>query len=295
MFKAFKNTLIYYSLRPLIALLSVIPLAWIPRVGRCLGKIAGVFACSLRRRAENNLLKSNLNFSAFKRKRTIDLYFQSLGISVIEALSAERLLKNKTSFILDDYDPAIASALKDGAIFITGHLGNFELLAAYLAQHFGGLTTLAKQSYDSRLSRLLESRRKANDVNTLWVDDASHSVKALRALRAKTNLGVLIDYRDKRSSAKPISFLGQRAKVSDFAIRLAVKDNKPLIFASIHREKKEDRSPFSYRIRLHLIKSRALNAMEVDLWEYFESLIIERPEDWMWTLTLWGHVDEENI
>src|SRR6185503_886038 len=79
-----------------------------------------------------------------------------------------------------------------GAIVISGHVGNWEILGQAIAAAGYPLATIATPFYDPRITRWLEQWRTRRGLRIVWRD--GNSGKAiLRALRRNHLMGFLID------------------------------------------------------------------------------------------------------
>lgn len=78
-----------------------------------------------------------------------------------------------------------------GLIAITGHIGNFELLAAYIQSEGYSLAVIGRELYHGGLDRLLVSNREAVGVTNIYTTDSPR--RAVSWLRQGKVLGVLID------------------------------------------------------------------------------------------------------
>ncbi|MFZ5980539.1 MAG: lysophospholipid acyltransferase family protein [Candidatus Zixiibacteriota bacterium] len=78
-----------------------------------------------------------------------------------------------------------------GIIGITGHIGNFELLAVYLASLGFKIAVIGREMYDRRLDELLVENREATGLINIVTTDSPR--KAMSWLKEGGVLGVLID------------------------------------------------------------------------------------------------------
>jgi KDO2-lipid IV(A) lauroyltransferase len=97
----------------------------------------------------------------------------------------------------------------NGVIGITGHLGNWELLAVWMAQQGYRVAVVARDLYHSGLQRKLITLRQGFGVTTFSTDAPFRELVAW--LRAGGVLGVLIDTDSQRVRSIPVPFLGRKA------------------------------------------------------------------------------------
>src|SRR5262249_17051954 len=80
-----------------------------------------------------------------------------------------------------------------GAIVITGHIGNWELLAAYFGLKGYPIAAVARRIYDPRINALLLGFRGDNGVQTILRESPSSSREILKVLNHNGMLAMLID------------------------------------------------------------------------------------------------------
>ncbi len=85
-----------------------------------------------------------------------------------------------------------AHARGKGVVGVTGHLGNFELLAAYISSLGYRCAVIGRQMYDRRMDQLLVSNREAMGLTNISVGESPRHL--LSWLREGGVVGVLIDF-----------------------------------------------------------------------------------------------------
>jgi KDO2-lipid IV(A) lauroyltransferase len=78
-----------------------------------------------------------------------------------------------------------------GLIGVTGHIGNFELLAAYIASLGYRIAVIGRELQDARLDRFLVDNRRMMGLTNIATTDSPR--KALSWLKSGGAIGVLID------------------------------------------------------------------------------------------------------
>ena len=119
-------------------------------------------------------------------------------------------------------------------MFATGHIGNWELMAAALARSGFPITAIAKESYDPRFTRLIEGERRRFGVEVIHRGQAGSSAATLRALRSGRVLGLLID-QDTRAPGTFVPFFDEPAFTPTGAATLAMRTGAPLVVGAIRR------------------------------------------------------------
>jgi KDO2-lipid IV(A) lauroyltransferase len=217
--------------------------------------------------------------------------FQQLGRSFLEFLAlpaqSPESLRGRVTF--EGFEPAMERRRAGkGAIMITAHFGNWELLGAAFGALVGGRVKylLPAQTNPASDAYLNEVRRKIG-VEPLQIGFGMRS--GLRALREGAFVGMLPD-QDARKVGLHVPFLGRPASTHTAPARLAISANCPIMVALLTRE-----GPGRFRARVSRILTPdrgAPEAAEVErltrlMNEAIEEGIRERPDHWYWIHRRW--------
>ncbi len=115
-----------------------------------------------------------------------------------------------------------------GAIVITGHIGNWELLAAFFAARAVPIAAIARQLNDPRLNQLLVDFRRRNGVNPILRESPGSSREIVKIFHAHGLLAMLID-QDILTPSLSVPFFGRPARTPVAAATLAIRRNLPVI------------------------------------------------------------------
>lgn len=176
-----------------------------------------------------------------------------------------------------------------GVIILTGHLGNWELLGARLAQICGPgrFHVIAQPQRDERLTRLMDSVRLSHGVNVISRGYAAR--EALRVLRRGEVLGLLIDV-DMKERGIFVDFLGRPASTAAGPAAFALHTGAVVLPVFDFRQ--PDGTHLAQVLEpVELIKT---GKMEEDLREntarfskIIEAQVRARPEQWIWLPDRW--------
>ena len=217
----------------------VVMLIWIARslprrLGLMLFGFAGVLSYLLhadsRRKTLSNISHVFDGEYSGRRKWLLGMRtFRNLGRNVFDAL---RIPYTRTEKLLGlvtiDGEEILRRGMSEGkgVIVPTGHIGNWELLAAYLAVKGYPVSVVAKSLKDPRLNQLLLRSRESVGIQN--IDRSSGGHKVLRALREGRILGILMD-QDTSVKGMFTDFLGKNAFTPTGPAELAVRTAAPLI------------------------------------------------------------------
>jgi KDO2-lipid IV(A) lauroyltransferase len=129
-----------------------------------------------------------------------------------------------------------AMAQGHGVIAITGHIGNWELLAAWFAIKGYPVNVVFRRVYDPRLDQILNDLRKKTRVRGISRDQGVKEM--IRVLRRGETLGVLMD-QDTKVRGALVPFFGRAAYTPVGPVVLAQKTGAALVPVAIHRQKDE--------------------------------------------------------
>lgn len=229
-----KNDRIFALARVGVGVARACP-GWLLRaVGRGIGALAYVVAAEARATAVANVRRA-LGLGAFAAHCHVARTFVTLGRNLGDTLellgpttrAGDRLvLPTRAREVL-------GAALRGGrgAVLVTAHHGLWEHLAAALVEGGFPLTTPVRRSYDPRLEALVHAPlRDARGVRTIDRDDPHAGVALLRALRAGSLVGFLVDLNG-RGAALEAPFLGIPAWTTTAPARLARAASVPIVVA----------------------------------------------------------------
>lgn len=121
-----------------------------------------------------------------------------------------------------------------GAIAVTGHVGNWELLAAYFGNKGFPVGAIARRMKDPQLNDLIVDFRARNGVETILRESPSAGRQILKVLKGKGMLAMLID-QDTRAPSVSVPFFGQLARTPVAAAVLAVRRDLPAVPVFVRR------------------------------------------------------------
>jgi Kdo2-lipid IVA lauroyltransferase/acyltransferase len=174
------------------------------------------------------------------------------------------------------------------AVFVTAHLGNWEIGAATIAHLGVPLTVVYTALQNPRMDRLLRNAREA--LGYRMVERSSAARELVRRLKAGTSVGLLVDQRV--DSGEPVPFFGADMLTSVTPAQLALRFNCDLIPVQIQRlEGARFRVTFHRAVKADdttLEPSAQVMQMTRKINALFESWIRERPQEWTCTKRRWA-------
>lgn len=304
--KYLKNTFIYYFILFILFIIRIIPRNLSIEFCKLLGKIAYKIFKKDRERIRNNLLlvfgkeKSNEEITEMVKKIFIDLgrnTADAFRIPIIDEKSLKKLVKIRDDNAdIKGFDK-IREALKKGkgVIAITGHIGNWELLAVYASVVEKLPTNVVRSSlYDKRLDKIIVKECEKKKINVISRDTGAREM--IRCLRNNEVLAILAD-QDTRVDSVEVDFFGHSAKTPTGPVALALKTGAIIIPVCIHIED-DNTHTITIADPLELtITGNKETDIKVNTQKYtkvIEEFIKMKPTQWVWMHKRWGDKDMDS-
>jgi Kdo2-lipid IVA lauroyltransferase/acyltransferase len=281
--------------RVLLALLAPVglALAYLPRpvsrwIGSRLGDLAWVTLAGRRKVALENLtLALGSETSPAELARVGRESFRHLGLNLVEA--CEFFFRPPSHLLsrveIRGVEHLVGAAGEGrGVLILTGHLGNWELLAASTHSRPVPASAVVRPLDDPLLDRLLERFRARGGFETIVKRSALVDIRD--ALRRGRMVGVLLDQNASRREGVFAPFFGVPASTSKGLALIALRTGAPVVPSFIRRlpdgrhvaefepviPAPADRDPVAY--------TRAFN-------EAIERAVRRTPEQWFWVHRRW--------
>ena len=267
---------------------------WVLRgVGGALGMLAFLFGIRSRVTLEN-LARAVPEKSTANRWRIAARSYSNIGTVFFEFLFlrfAPKPVIQKGLEIsnLDAFLPSINGP--NGAILLSGHLGNWEWLALGCALLVGRpLDVIIKNQRASRAEQFLVAMRTRFGNRMI---DAGNVRAIFRALRSGELLAILGDQAASAEDVR-VPFFGVEVPTLEGTARLALATRSPILFLQPYaRTRRGYRArfievPFSDLLDATPANVRELTARHTAI---LEQTIREKPELWLWQHRRWKHVN----
>ncbi len=290
--KRLKNWFLYRFITSVVFVLNLLPRKSSVSLGGFLGKLAYFIIADARKRTRNNL---KIAFGKEKDERELKKLalnvFENAGKNVADAVRLKDMKWEEIKKItrieglgyLDD-----AYKMGRGVVAVTGHIGNFELFAAYLSFKGYKLSVIGRELYDRRLDALLVKRRQSVGLENI---PSTASVKqVIKALRSGRVLGVLADQDSTRVRGVFVNFFGRVARTPVGPALLAYKTRSPIVPMAMVREG-DDKYKIVVKEPVELASSEDKEKDIIETTQRYtqvlESIIREYPSQWLWMHDRW--------
>lgn len=290
--KAVRNRALYDLLRSVVAGLRCVSLdralGWADRAGDMMYSVAG----GVRRLAlEHVALAFGDTVSPAARERIVRASFRNIIRCFVEVLKFDAIRPQLDSYIeVEGWQHAESvHQRQQGAIIVTGHIGNWELLAAYFALKGFPIAAVARRIYDPRINSLLLGFRSGNGVQTILRESPSASREILTVLRRNGLLAMLID-QDTHAPSVSVPFFGRHARTPAAAAALALRRNLPVIAVFAQRRPGGGhRLTIMPPLRIEATgdRKRDILALTKQFSRVIEERIRANPVEWVWWHRRW--------
>jgi len=256
------------------------------RLGRALGRVAWRLARRDRRRTLDHLALAFPQMPGGERAALARRSFAHLGELLGECLHLRHRAPAEISGLvtLAGWEHVAAARAQQRPILIlTGHCGNWELLAAALNVHGLGMLVVAREIDEPGLQTMLLDLRSRFGTRTIVRGTAGAGRALLGALREAGALGMLID-QDTKVEGVFVDFFGRPAWTPVGAAELALRFDAVVLPTFI--ERLPDGS-HSARIHAELALPTDPVAATAQMTATIEAQIRRQPEQWVWLHRRW--------
>jgi KDO2-lipid IV(A) lauroyltransferase len=180
-----------------------------------------------------------------------------------------------------------AFARGKGAIFATGHFGNWDVSGAKMAS-ITPLWVIQETYADARLNEIFRRIRESKDMKAVQMDGSM--LPLLRGLLRGDSVGLLID-RPTPGEGVEVEFFGWPAMVPAGVARLAYRADVPVIVGGARREAGGRHTLFAVgdvypdRSQPEEVEIQRISSQ---VFAHFERLIRIAPEQWYMFRPMWA-------
>lgn len=289
-----KTDLEYIAVRALVGTLGALPQSVSIFFGRACGHLAYRLAGGLRRVGKRNLKLAYSELDEQAREKILRGCFENLGrqLGVFSHLP-KTTRENLGQLVEYDGDGVKyldeAKARGRGIIFLTGHLGAWELLNFVLAALHEPLSFLVRPIDNPRVESYVEGIRSRSG-NTP-IDKKAAARTALRILQKGGLLAVLADSNSQPREGVFVPFFGHLACTTAGVTALALKTDATVLPVCTVWNEERKRFLFQGGPIVELVRTgdraRDLELNTANFTAALEKLIRKYPDQWLWIHKRW--------
>lgn len=286
-----KNHLIYYSARVLMAFLVWLPFPLVSRFGRLFGGLVFKMAGKERRKTLESLKTAYPEINPTEAKKLGRAAWKNIGRNLFELVhwmgwSREKIAGQPARVEgWENVEKALARG--KGVLVVTAHLGNWELLGAFMSSRHE-TSGVAQQLYDPRFDAIL-TRFRMDKLGAAIIKRGMALRGILEALKDNRLILALLD-QDTGQDGVFVPFFGKLAWTQSGVARIAQKTGAALVPAflvrgadgrfEVHAEK-EIEVPHSGDKEKDVVEATRR------ITEVIEKYVRAYPDQWVWMHERW--------
>lgn len=289
--RSLRYRLVYGLVRGLLALSGMLPRRqWLSLCG-ALGSIAWYFAADTRRLMLQHLAIAFPGMTPEERKKLAKRTFTMLGKNAGDVLRSSRVngLADLEKFLktegLENYEAAHAKG--KGVIFLTCHLGAFDLQITNMAMRGLNPNIIGTPLKDKRLNDLLWNYRNLHGA--IPIARGKETFRMIKVLKSGGSVALLID-QDTRVKSVFVDFFGKQAATPAGATILALKTGAAVVPTYIYLGK-DNLQHMHILPEIPMIvtgdEDRDIISNTQTLTRFIEGKIREHPDQWVWMHERW--------
>lgn len=264
--------------RSLLKTIALLPLPIIHGLGVLVGWISYWSDKKLARRIRNNLLKARIAKDAQSQARLVRASISETGKSIIETLAIWAKSQGSVLKWVKQCDgwQHVEAALNTnkGIIFLTPHLGCFEIASRYYAARHA-MTVLYTPAKQAWLADMMDAGRARSKIK-LAPANLTGVRRLLRALNAGEAVGILPDQVPDTGDGVVANYFGEPAYTMTLATKLAEATDATVLLAF------GERLSWGRGYHLH-ISPLASNPSPQNINDAIEQLVRSKPEQYLWS------------
>jgi KDO2-lipid IV(A) lauroyltransferase len=284
----------YLTLRALVGGLGLMPRPAAIAVGRGVAGIAYRALRRLRGIGERNLARAFPHLSRRERLRILRSSFDSLGRQLGEFCKFPRATRESLERIVE-YDPASVARLEEaerlgrGVLFITAHLGGWELLAFAHSALRQPIMFLVRPIDNPLIERMVEGMRTRFGNQAISKKDAG--LTCMRKLKRGGTLGILADLNSLPDEGIFVPLFGELACSTAAVAALALATGAAIFPAIAPWDPQRKKYVFRGGPAIEVLKTgdfeRDLGINTARMTQVIEGIMREYPEQWLWIHDRW--------
>jgi KDO2-lipid IV(A) lauroyltransferase len=295
-----RYTLVFRLVQFLIFISHLMPrVAWLKFCG-FLGRLAYYFAAETRKLTIRHLTlafgqeKSEQEIRALAKKT-----FEMLGKNTGEILRTSRITtigELEEFLVVDGFENFEAANKKGkGVIFLTAHLGAFDLQVTTMAMRGLNPNIIGTPLKDERLNDLLWNYR--NKHGAIAIERGRETFRMIKILKSGGSVALLID-QDTKVKSRFVNFFGMPAATPVGATVLALKTGAAIVPTYVYLGA-------DWKQHMHILPEIPMKTTGDDetdmvyntqvLTDFIETQIRKHPEQWVWMHDRWKTKPGEEV
>lgn len=282
-----RNAVLASVIRGAAGAVGMLPVSAALALGRGLGAGAHALLGTPRKFALQHVALAFPELDEPARRALVRATFRHAGQSYAE-LAVWRKLARDPSYVQIKGRDVLEGALAQGhgCLAITGHVGNWELLAATFSNLGFGLTVVARKVNDERFDALIRSFRGGAGMEIILRDDPQF-LSAVRDSLGRGHIVALLIDQDSRGGGVFVPFFGRPAHTPPGAAILALRTKAPVVSVFIRRRPEGGHLVTFEPIAVEAAGRGQIEALTARFTAAIEAAIRKSPPEWVWWHERW--------
>ncbi|KAA3617329.1 MAG: hypothetical protein D8M58_02905 [Calditrichaeota bacterium] len=286
----------YYLLKSLYSLFTILPFGFVEKIANIFAFILQNFIGYRRRVIRENLKKvygDNLPFDEKLLVKNIYRNFTYLWFEVLQTkkINIKNIDRHFTSHNLELIEKTLAK--EQGALLMTGHLGNFEWFSIYLGLKKVPFAAIAKRIKNRYIDDFMHKNRERNGCTVIYTKSAMR--EGLKFLRSNKCVAIAGD-QDARKKGIFVDFLGQPSSTAVGPAIFQLRSGSHMLFMAAIRTSYAHFDIFFEEIKIpeglkvsdeSILEITQLHTSALDKW------IRKYPDQWFWMHKRWKSKPKE--
>ena len=232
----------------------------------------------------DNLQKIS-NFKKVDNDKIISSMWKNYGMTFIEYIFLDIFVKNSNHIeIIGETNLNKIIEINKPVIFVSGHFANYELMSMEITKKKIKLATIYRPLNNFFLNPFMEFLRKKFVCKNQIRKGLNGVRDSIKFIKNGYSVALMIDQRV--SEGEKIDFFGDPAFTTTLPAQLAIKHNLFIVPVFIERI---DKKKFKIEFKDFVDPSKYNNKIQLSkkLNQILEQMIINNPNQWIWTHNRW--------
>jgi KDO2-lipid IV(A) lauroyltransferase len=282
----------YAAVCIILRLLGILPRSGARALAAAIARVLFIFLPKLRRTAEFNLRLAFPDWDDARRKAVLRGTVRNLGWMAAEFARFPRYTPCNIGkiLILDEQENFLQGQQRGkGVLFLTGHIGAWELSSFAHALYGFPLHYMARPLDNARVDALVNRYRCVSGNRPIFKNESARAV--FTVLRGSGTIGILADQNTLPEEGVFVDFFGKAACTTTGIARLALHTDAAVVpgYAIWDRSLKKYRLHFDPPIELVRTgdAGRDIFVNTQRFAKVIENIIRKYPEQWVWVHARW--------
>lgn len=288
--KNIQNKLEYALVLFFSAIMRLLPLQIVLWKGKMLGLLFFYIIPIRKSVTIKNISETFPEVSQAKVREIAKNTYIQFGQSITEFMRHPKLTPSELNERITFVNEALFQEAQNGgngAILLSGHFGNWELMAAAIRAKGYPLMAIAREQRNNLIDKVINSNRSAIGITTIPLGMALRGI--LKSLRDGNFIAMLGD-QDAHDEGVFVDFLGRPSSTAPGPAMFSLKTGAPIIFGSCVRGCKGKHTVYLEKVKsddLIGVNEENIRILTQRHATIFEKSVSKWPDHWFWMHKRW--------